>query len=248
MAAAPPAPGAGKTAEEIQACVRANQPARSARQELAFETERPAGKSELAAELFWQRTPNDLSQLLVRVEAPPDVRGSAFLLIERKGGNDMFSYLPELGKVRRITGHSASGSLFGTDFSYEDMQELQSVASHASAERLPDAQVEGRPVWVIGATSAPESGSAYQRVVSYVDQESCVVLEIELFAGPDRLAKKLTVPWPAVRKDGSRWVADRATLRDLEKESQTTLLVRKASYDVDIPRKFFSEAELAKGH
>ena len=114
----------------------------------------------IEAELFWKRGDDGRSRVLVRVAAPPDLRGSAFLYVERDGGkSDLFSYLPELGKVRRITGRTVSGSLFGTDFSYEDIARLQSLGEQVKVEKLADAEVAGRATWVLTAPIPPESGS-----------------------------------------------------------------------------------------
>ena len=48
------------------------------------------------------------------------------LLLEKKDRMpDQFMYLPELRKVRRVTKRSVAGSMFGTDFSYEDFERFQ---------------------------------------------------------------------------------------------------------------------------
>jgi outer membrane lipoprotein-sorting protein len=159
----------------------------------------------------------------------------------------MFTYLPELRKVRRITSRTISGTFLGTDFSYEDLEELQSVSDRASVTRLADAQVEGRPVAVLSGTPAVDSGSSYRRVVSYVDHESCVALRTLLYQSGDQPQKELVVDWRDVERRGQRWVPRKATLRNLEDGSETRILIEKLELDVDIPDRLFSESELAKG-
>ena len=140
-----PALAAERSIEEIQDCVRKNLPEHTARQDISLLVRDGAGQEQtIEAELFWKRGDDGLSRVLVRVQAPFDLRGSAFLLVERKGGSDMFSYLPSLKKVRRITGRTISGSLFGSDFSYGDIERLQSLASQTNVEKLADAEVAGR--------------------------------------------------------------------------------------------------------
>jgi outer membrane lipoprotein-sorting protein len=182
----------------------------------------------------------------VRVDEPPDERGTAFLLIERKGGNDMFSYLPEYQKVRRITARSLSGSFFGTDLSYEDVEEFQRAADHAKLERLPDGSLDGRPTYVLVGHPAPDSGSAYTRVVSHFDRETCALLRTELFGDGETPVKELRIAFEDVKKEGERWIPRKVTVTDRENESETVLTVEKIALDVEIPDSKFTEAELLR--
>ncbi|RIL08148.1 MAG: hypothetical protein DCC71_00700 [Proteobacteria bacterium] len=248
--AAAGADAADSGVEPVRACMEKNLPATSAKQEIVLESSDASGSQKLEAELFWRRAAekNGRQQVLVRVEQPADLRGSAFLLLEREGGYDLFSYLPELQKVRRLTGRAISGSLFGTDFSYEDFERVQSGVAGSGAERLPDADVAGRPVWVVAVTPPADAGSAYQRVVSFVDRETCVALRIDFESEPGRLAKQLLADPAEVRAVAGRYVPHALVLSDAGQDTRTTLAVRKVDFDVPLSPSLFSEAALAKGH
>ena len=251
FALAGPLPGlaADRSIEEIQACVKKNLPERSARQDLSLLIRDGTGQEQtIEAELFWKRAEDGRSRVLLRVAAPPDLRGSAFLLIEREGSSDMFSYLPELGKVRRITGRTVSGSLFGSDFSYEDIERLQSLATQAKLEKLADAEVAGRATWVLTAPIPPESGSKYQRVVTFIDQQTCVALKTELMAGPEQVSKEVVIAPDQVKAEGTRFIPREILARSLEGSSETRLRVEKVEFDVALSDSLFSEAALTKGH
>ncbi len=58
---------------------------------------------------MWSKT----DRMLVRFLAPADVAGTGLLSV----GDDMWLYLPALGRVRRIAGHAKKGSCMGTDLS-----------------------------------------------------------------------------------------------------------------------------------
>jgi hypothetical protein len=235
--------------QEVRECVERNAP-KSVRGEGALErSDAEGGTQRLEASFFWKRDARDLSRFLIRIEAPPDERGSAFLLLQREGGGeDLFSYLPELGKVRRITSRTISGSLFGTDFSFEDVQMVQSAASRTRVERLPDAEVEGRPVYVLAATSPPDAGSEYQRVVMRIDRETCVLLEADLYGRPDVVTKQVKVAFSDIEQHGTHWLPKKVVLADREDGTESRLVIEKAKWDAQIPDSFFSERELAKGH
>ena len=247
VAIAAPGRAAERSLQEIQECVRGNLPERTVRQDLSLLARDAAGAEQsLEAALFWKRGDDDRSRVLVRIEAPPDLRGTAFLFIERERDADMFSYLPELRRVRRITGRMVSGSLFGTDFSYEDVVRLHSLAAQTGAEKRADARVAERAVWVLTAPIPPESGSQYERVVTFVDQETCVPLKTELLDGSEQVRKEVVIPPEQVKAEGARFVPREILARDLEEGSETRMRVEKLELDVPLSDSFFTEAALLK--
>lgn len=249
--AATPAAGAtefGPGAEEVQRCIERNLPERSSRQSLRFERRDRAGNQRgIDARAWWKRDAEGRSRLLARVEAPPDERGTAFLMIEDADGAQMFSYLPELGRVRRVTSRSAN-SFLGTDLSYEDLEELQAVAKHARIERMPDTERDGRPVYVLASTPDPTLQSAYTRIVSQIDRGTCVVLHTSFQGAGDRVLKELIVDFSDVEKEGQRWLPRKVRLRHLANQSETQLSFEKIELDLELPDRLFTQAELAKGH
>ena len=240
----------GPGVEEVQKCAERNAPETTARQQIVLVRESRGGESlALHATVLWKRAADGLSRVLVSVDEPPDERGTAFLLIEREGRNDLFSYLPEYRKVRRITPRSLSGSFLGTDLSYEDVEELQRVADHAKVERLPDGSLDGRPTYVLVGFPAPDTGSAYQKVVSQIDRETCVLRRTEFYASGEVPVKEIRVPFEDVKKQGERWIPRKVMVVDRENDSETTLTVEEIELDVEIPDRTFSEAQLSRtGH
>ena len=62
------------------------------------------------------------SNLVIRFEYPPDVKGTGFLQLEHSDGDDnLWIYLPALHKTRRIVANNKKDSFFGSDFSYCDI-------------------------------------------------------------------------------------------------------------------------------
>jgi outer membrane lipoprotein-sorting protein len=233
---------------EVRDCAERNLPKRSARQHLALERSvRGSEARRLEATLLWKKDRAGRSRVRVTVDAPQPERGTSFLLIERDGEDEMFSYLPEYRKVRRITRRAVTGSFFGTDLSYEDFQQLQGLGDDdARIVRLPDEQIDGRPVYVLEGTPKESAGSAYERVRSYIDRESCVLLRAVLSGR--NVEREVMVAWADVERVGERWIPKRLTLYDRRKGSETRLAIGKTEWDVALPDRLFTETELAKGH
>lgn len=231
---------------EVEACLRRNLPERSSEQRVRFEaTDRMGGSRKLAGRVFWRKGEDGLSKSLIRLEEPPDLRGSAYLLLERADDVDIFVYLPEYQKVRRVTPHTLSGSLFGTDFSYEDMRRLRHLLEHTGSTRLPDTEQGGRRAYALRL--APPEDSGYGQVLAWIDVETCVLLKLELYGRGGALAKVLTTDPATLEKSGALWVAKAFTLRDLEEQTETRLEFGAIEVDGDVPERLFSERALMSG-
>lgn len=237
------------TVEDIQACIQQNRPRSSSVQRVLLRSVGRGGEaSEARAQIFWKTFEDGLSKVLVRFSAPLDLRGSALLMLQRADGKpDMFTYLPELDRVRRVSTFMMSSSMFGTDFSYEEFERLYGLAQDASTRRLEDLELEGRAVYVIEARTGGAEGSAYDRILVYVEQERCVPLKTEFFGAGAEPLKVLTVDPAEVRRVQSSWVPNEIVMRDLHQGTETTLVVEEVEIDVEIPAKRFSERELTRG-
>lgn len=216
--------GAPGSVAGIAECMRDNLPRDSSVQELRFVSEDRSGhRREILAELKWKRIGEGQARALVRVSAPDDLRGSAVLVIQNDGGADLFMYAPELRKVRRISTHTLSGQLFGSDFTYEDFLILQGMALAGDTQRLDDAEVDGVPVYVLAQHPAPEAGSAYERVVSYVARGDCTLVQAEMWEPGERLRKVLTADREVLFEEDGVRLPRRLRLEDRKKESATVL-------------------------
>jgi len=238
----------GEDVDEILDCIKANQPRLSAEQTVTLRTLDRTGSARVSsATIYWQKFGDD-SKALIRFSAPDDLRGSALLLIQKGERADMFMYLPELRRVRRVTKRSITGSMFGTDFSYEDFERFQGFAEDGEVKRLPDQEVEGRKVFVVEGRPARGEESAYERIVSFVDQERCIPIHTDLYEKGESLRKVMVMPLEKVTREAESWVPRLVVVKDLVNQTQTELLVDEIELEKKLPRKLFSESALAGSH
>ncbi|MCP5056650.1 MAG: outer membrane lipoprotein-sorting protein [bacterium] len=228
-------------------CVRENFPEESSIQEVTLRTEDRGGSSrQLTAKIWWKRFKAKRSRVLIQVTSPEDVRGASVLLIERDDGTDLFLYSPELKKSRRINSHSVSGSLFGSDFTYEDFQQLQGLALAGATERLAPVELDGVVADAFVQKKAPEGGSAYEKVVTYVTQETCIPMKSEMFAPGGSLRKVMRADLDStIERDGVR-IPSRLSMEDVLEGSTTSLEVTSLEVDVKIKRRIFELATLGR--
>ncbi len=233
---------------EVQTCIRRNIPKTTSEQLVEFTAvDRLGGERVSRAKIMGKLFDDGLRRLLLRFTKPLDLRGAALLLVEiRSRANDMFLYSPELRKVKRVTTAGVGGTLFGTDFSPEDFELWQQPDRPGNQQRLPDARIGEREVYVLATRPEADSGSSYERIVSYIDRETCVVLRSESYEPGDRLRKVLTASPATIIEEGGIYVASQLTMQDLRDETLTTVIVEALAVDREIDDKEFAVSRLSR--
>lgn len=251
LAAQPAAAAPLETIEEIRACMRSNLPERTSRQRVVLKArDRAGGERVLEARLHWKRFRRDLPRVRIRVDDPPDMRGASFLLIEQERGreSEMYVYLPAAQRVRRIPAKSTSDQLWGTDFSYDDVRQLQWIAGEGAHRRLEDGEVAGRPSYVLELPLEPEEASSYQRIVVFVDHRTCVVLRTEFYERGGEPRKVLSADPESLFQEGERWLAREVEMVDLRDQTTSWLRIVEVENDVELPDRLFNPTFLDRGH
>ena len=170
------------------------------------------------------------SRMLIRFTAPPEVKGVGYLSLPRPGKNpDQWLYLPSMKRERRIAAQDRSASFVGTDFNYEDLEELD----HEKYDvRLLDGEsVAGQPCHVVEARPRPGAGkSLYERNVLFLRKDILYLVRMDLFrAGEKEPGKRLLLEEVSL-VDG-RHVAKRMAMQDLAKGSTTVIRLEKLAFD-----------------
>ena len=208
--------------------------------------DRVGGERKSRATVIGKKLGDGLRRIVVRFDRPPEMRGTAMLMIESATGpSDFYVWSPDERRVRRVSGRSNSG-LFGTDFSYDDFENWRTFQKHGHAERLPDATVEGRPVYVVQSAPAQGEESSYERVVTSVDRETCVVLKIESYEPGGRLRKVLHADPAKVQRVGELSIAGALELEDVVDQTRTRVALDQIALDTPLPDGRFRPTDLGQ--
>jgi len=234
--------------QEVRDCLKRNIPRKSSEQTVHFTSfDRIGGQREFRAKLLGMRFEDGLRRAKLCVNQPPEMRGSEMLSMETPdGAPDSFLFTPELRKVKRITGEGVGGSVFGTDFTFEDLQRWQQLNRPESHERMPDGEVEGRPVFVLATIPTDKSQSGYSKVLSYVDQKTCVVLKSESFETGDRLRKLLTAKAEDMLEEQGIFAPTEVVMKDVRDDTRTVVVVEDLEVDGDTSERSFQVSNLGK--
>jgi len=170
----------------------------------------------------------------------PEDKGVKYLKLD----DELWIYFPDADDVMKISGHMLRQGMMGSDISYEDMLEDDSLDETYASQRLEDRTVDGRPCYVVELT-ARKPDASYAKQVLAVDQEWFIPLKLELYARGGRQLKEMTQH--DVRKVGSRWVPMKIIIRDLRrKDSETVVEFVKIAFDVPVPAEVFTKAYLKR--
>lgn len=232
--------------EAILACVQANFPTSSSAQTIKFiATDRANSVRTLHAKSWWQRSSATKARVNMRLLGPPDLAGASYLIAQNNDNTALFTFIPALNKVQRISGQSAAQQLWGTDFSYEDMRFVQGSAFEGNFVREADSVLFERPVYVLKQT--PGDTSVYQHIISWIDQETCVSLQVEFFpefAQAESPQKRLTAKLDSIRQiagaERQHWLATHLTMHDLQEQTQTVLEIEAVEYAPKLSSSLFN--------
>lgn len=228
--------------EGVLSCMRANIPKTVQIKDVELiATDRTGGKRTLRGRFYGTREDERL-RATVKIVAPADLSGAAYLLRERpSGGDEMYVYVPALNKVRRVVGAAADGSLWGTDISYGDIKQLNNAFSGGNTKLEPAAVLDGRAVHVLAATPTADQPSRFSLMRSWVDKKTCMVLKAEFIEGKT-VRKRLLVDPKSLKQSGAHWYAGEAVMNDLQQGTRTELKVLGVSVGGELSDRYFNPA------
>lgn len=133
--------------------------------------------------------------VLTRFTQPADIKNTGFLQIENSGGNDdIWVYLPALGKTRRLAANNKRDSFFGTDFSYGDI--LLPPVEKYSHTLLRLETLDGEQCYLIESKpNDPQTrnDAGYSRKMSWIGANDFVERKVEYYDTREALLKTQAV-------------------------------------------------------
>ncbi|HEY9054965.1 MAG TPA: outer membrane lipoprotein-sorting protein [Rectinemataceae bacterium] len=170
----------------------------------------------------------------------PEDRGVRFLKLDKS----LWMYFPKEKDTVKISGALLRQGLMGSDLSYEDAMESDSLLSDYSARKLGQEDLEGRKTVVL-ELEAKDDTASYAKRKLWIDPERWVVLKSELYARSGLLLK--TSRTLEVRLVGSRHFPATVVLSDaLRKDSRTLVSMSSIILDKPIEPSRFSLQSLTR--
>jgi hypothetical protein len=174
------------------------------------------------------------SRTLLRFTAPAEVKGLALLIVNHADReSDQWMWTPAIQRERRIAVQNRSTRFFGTDFSFEDLEERD---THQFDYKLVG---EDGGAWKIEAHPKTKS-SQYTSSLLWVRKNNYVVAQIENYA-KDKLVRRLK--YTDVAKVDGIWTPRLVEAYDALRDGTTILKLERLEYNVPLkPGDFTVEA------
>ncbi len=243
LAAAPAS--AARDEAALRACLRANLPSAAVSQDIVItQTDAGGAVKRLSGRWYWQRS-DSRQRAMLKLSAPEDLNGAAYLFIRDGGKETFWLYLPSVGQVRKVVGATVAQSLFGSGLSAFDLKFLFSGLTGGQVRYLGSDGRGGRSGerWRYQPPSAPDI--LYDKVELVIDDLWCLPTHADLFGGVPW--KTLEVDPASVSKRDGRWQAGRVLLTDLRASNRseirlgTELVVESFPESRFDPRKFYRQ-------
>lgn len=173
-------------------------------------------------------------------KSPAREKGTKMLKI----AGHLWMYTPRTDRKILIAGHLLRQSMMGSDLSYEDMMEDHKLSRSYAATFESFEDFAGARCAVLHLV-ARDKETTYQTRKVWVSPENQTVLKEERFAKSGKLLKR--IEFKDYEKIGSRLFPRTMVFRDMLKENtKTTYKFDVIEFDVEIPKKYFSQSILKR--
>ena len=176
------------------------------------------------------------SRVVLRFLAPAEVKGVALLVVNHPDrASDQWMWTPAIERDRRIALQDRSTRFFGTDFSFEDLEE-RDVNQYEYVLAGDDA-IDGVACWKIASTPKEAKSSQYSKSIVWVRKDNYAFVRFENYAG-SQVVRRLN--YSDIRNVQGIWTAYSMEMSDLRRGTRTRLTLDKLEYNVPLKEDDFT--------
>jgi len=182
-----------------------------------------------------------LENTLVRILSPRKEKGTATL----KRGNEMWNYLPKIGKTIRIPPSMMMSSWMGSDLTNDDLVKETSWESDYHISFLEDP-----PAGEVGLKYVPKEDAAvtWSQVLAFLDAESHLPLRLDYY--DEKGVKVRTMEYSEIKELGGRSLPIRFEIIPLSKDKKgrrTIMIYKELEFDPKLKSGLFTLSNLRRG-
>ena len=176
------------------------------------------------------------SRSVLRFTAPAEVKGVALLVVNHTDrASDQWMWTPAVERDRRIALQDRSTRFFGTDFSFEDLEERD--VDQYDYQLLGEEAVDGAACWKIQSTPKQTKTSQYTRSIVWVRKDTYALARVDSFVR-DQAVRRLN--YSDFEQVQGIWTARQMEMFDLRRGSRTRLTLDKLEYNVAMSEESFT--------
>jgi len=183
------------------------------------------------------------SKAILRFTAPQELKGVALLIVNHPDrSSDQWMWTPAIERERRIALQDRSTRFFGTDFSFEDLEERD--ISLFDYKMLGAEAIDGAPCWKIESKPKESKSSQYTSSVLWIRKDNYVTAQIENYSN-SRLVRR--IHYADLEKVDNIWTPRTVEVLDAGRNSRTVVKIDKLQYNAPMKDEDFTIEVLKPG-
>ena len=182
------------------------------------------------------------SKVVIRFTAPAEVKGVALLVLNYPDrSSDQWMWTPAINRERRIATQDRRSRFFGTDFSFEDLEERDIEQYDYALEG--EETLNGDACWKIAATPRAGKRSQYARSIYWIRKANYTYAQIDNH-DPQTLVRRLS--YKQMENIQDVWTARILEVEDLSRKSRTILKLDAVKYNAPLTADSFTVQALRR--
>jgi outer membrane lipoprotein-sorting protein len=235
--------GAADDARAIMAEVQNRSRAESQQYEGVLKVVDPGGKTSEKGWTYERLGSHGSSKVVIRFTVPAEVKGIALLVLNYPDrASDQWMWTPAINRERRIATQDRRSRFFGTDFSFEDLEERD--VDQFTYELAGEEALDGQACWKITATPKPGKRSQYTKSTYWVRKNTYTYAQIENFDDKG-LVRRLK--YSQMENIQGIWTARTLEVEDVTRKSRTILNLGSIKYNAPLASDQFTVQALRRG-
>ena len=196
------------------------------------------GKGKVADKrwLFTRLGSHGQSKAVLRFVAPAEVKAVALLIVNHPDrASDQWMWTPALQRERRIALQDRSTRFFGTDFSFEDLEERD--VNQYNYRLLGEEVIDGAACWRIESTPSEKKVSQYAKSEVWIRKDTYALAQVESYI---KTAVVRRLKYSNFAQQQGIWTGRRLEMSDLRRKSRTILTLERLEYNVPLKDEDFT--------
>ncbi len=198
-------------------------------------------------DMFSRKRTAEESDMLMRFKAPADVKGTAFLIIEKKDKDDeRYLYLPAMRRVKRIASSGKGGNFMSSDFTYYDIGKPK--LRDWTYKKLADEKIGKWDCYKLECLPADENiikDTGYGKIIRWIRKDILMTVKSEYY---DRVLRKWkTLQVPGMETIEGVWFQTDMKMNDVQNNHASEMRFTNLKVNQNIPAKFFTQRFLQRG-
>jgi hypothetical protein len=183
------------------------------------------------------------SKSLLTFVAPADVKGVMLLVLSYpERASDQWMWIPANERERRVALQDRGTRFFGTDFTFEDLEERD--VEQFTYSMIGDDTLDGVVCWKIESKPKQSKASQYTHSYVWVRKDNYAFQQFENYI-KQKVVRRLK--YSRIEQVQGIWSARVAEMTDLTRQSHTVLTFDKMVYNTPVNQDDFTVQALRRG-